>query len=156
MRIADRGLALEVPRGWEARIFVPAAPPPAVNLPVMHAASAALPLARSSFATEATPQLGASGVLIALVEFESALAGIGLYAARGAPAGLRAEDLDPAALQVPHPRQGGVQRFFSDAGRAFCLYLVAGLGPGLDERLARANDVLASLRVDAAAVERTT
>ena len=156
MRLADRGLALEVPRGWEARIFVPSAPAPAVNLPVVHASSVALPLARSSFATEATPLLGASGVLIALVEFESALADAGLYAARGVPARLRGEDLDPAALQLPHPRQGAVQRFFSDAGRAFCLYVVAGLGPALAERLARANDVLASLRVDAAAVERTT
>jgi hypothetical protein len=151
VRIADRGLALEVPSGWEARIFVPAAPPPAINLPIVHASSVVLPTARSSFATEATPSLGSAGVLISLVEFEAALAGVGLYAARGIPSGLRRAELDPAALQVPHPRQGGVQRFFSEAGRAFCLYVVAGLGPGLAERLGRANDVIASLRVDAAA-----
>jgi hypothetical protein len=151
MRIADRGLAIDVPTGWEARIFVPALPPPAINLPVVHASSVALPTARSSFATEATPSLGSAGVLISLVEFEPALAGIGLYAASGVPSGLQAADLDPAALQVPHPQQGGVQRFFSEAGRAFCLYVIAGLGAGLAQRLARANDVIASLRVDAAA-----
>ena len=151
MRIADRGLALEVPSGWEARIFVPALPPPAINLPVVHASSVALPTARSSFATEATTSLGATGVLISLVEFEAALAGVGLYAATGVPSGLGAAELDAAALQVPHPQQGGVQRFFSEAGRAFCLYVVAGLGPGLAQRLGRVNAVIGSLRVDAVA-----
>ncbi len=32
--IADRGLELTVPAGWEARIWVPDLPPPAINLPV--------------------------------------------------------------------------------------------------------------------------
>jgi hypothetical protein len=147
VRLADRGLAVEVPSGWEGRIFVPALPPPAINLPVLHLSSVPLPPTRSSFASEAGAAVGSSGTLAALVEFESSLAGAGLFAARGAPPPIRSSELDPAALQVPSPNQGAIQRFFSHADRAFCLYVIAGLDRGLDRRLASLNGVIATLEI---------
>jgi hypothetical protein len=147
MRLADRGLALDVPRGWEARIFVPSLPPPAINLPVLHVSSVALPPARSSYAPEVGPAVGSSGAFAALVEFEPALADVGLYAARGMPLPIRSVDLDPAALQLPELDQGGLQRFFSLAGRAFCLYVIAGLGAGMEGRLGSLNGALASVEI---------
>jgi hypothetical protein len=147
VRLADRGLAVDVPSGWEGRIFVPAVAPPAVNLPVLHVSSVALPPARSSYASEAGPSLGGSGALAAIIEFEPALAGVGLFAASGIPSRISPSELDPAALQLPARNQGGVQRFFSSAGRAFCLYVIAGLDPGLDRRLASLNGVIATVEI---------
>jgi hypothetical protein len=145
MRLADRGLALEVPHGWEARIFVPTLPAPAINLPVLHLSSGALPASRSTYAPEAGPAIGRRGTFAALIEFEPALAGVGLYAPRGLPLPIRPSDLDPSALQLPQPGQGGVQRFFSHGGRAFCLYVIAGLDVG--EPLASMNRALASVEI---------
>jgi hypothetical protein len=39
---------------------------------------------------------------------------------------VRADDFSPVALQRVLEGQGGVQRFFNQAGRALCLYVVLG------------------------------
>ena len=147
MRLTDHGLAVDIPRGWEARMFVPDLPPPAINLPVLHVSSAPLPTSRSSYAAEASRGLGDRGILFSLLEFEAALANVGLYAAQGMPVPIRADELDHRAMQIPHPEQGGVQRFFSQAGRAFSLYVIAGLGPGLRDRLGELDRVLRGVEI---------
>jgi hypothetical protein len=147
-RLEGHGIAIRLPRAWEGRIFLPDLAPPAVNLPVVHVTDRPLATPRSSFAPELAARAGAEGTLFALVEYEPALAGRGLYAAGPPTPPIPRDALHPAALQVPNPAQEGRQWFFSAAGRAFCLYLVVGIGRGLDARLAHVNEVLASLRID--------
>jgi len=147
-RLEGHGISIRLPPAWEGRIFVPDLPSPAVNLPVVHATDRALATPRSSFAPELAARAGEEGTLLALVEYEPALAGRGLYAPGPPTPPISRDALHPGALQVPNPAQEGRQWFFSAAGRAFCLYLVVGIGRGLDARLTRVNELLASLRIE--------
>jgi hypothetical protein len=148
-RLEGHGIAIRLPPAWEGRIFLPDLPPPAVNLPVVHATDRPLAIPRSSFGPELAARAGAEGTLLALVEYEAALADRGLYAGGPPTPPIARDALHPGALQVPNPGQEGRQWFFSAAGRAFCLYLVVGIGRGLDARLRRVNELLASMRIDA-------
>jgi hypothetical protein len=149
-RLADHGISIDVPAGWEARMSVPDLAPPAINLPVLHLADYPLTHARqSSYAVETAAAMGkrSGGIVVSLIEFGPDLANVGLYAPQGAPT-LHPRDLDGRALQIPRPDQGGVQRFFSIAGRAFSLYVVASLDRATERRMTAANASLASLQVE--------
>jgi hypothetical protein len=134
------GVSLALPAGWDGRIGRRPG-----GYAVAHAASFPLPAEDGDFATAAAARLPAGGVVVVLVEYEPALAGIGLFAPVGPPARLAARDFSAATLLRRLPGQAGLQRFFSHAGRAFCLYVVVG-SPAPDPALAaRASDVLAGL-----------
>jgi hypothetical protein len=141
------GLAISVRRGWEASIWVPEAPPPADNHPVMRLANFPLPRTRDTYAEDAVVDLRGGDVLASLVEFSERLAGRGLYAARGVPEVAR-DDLDPRALQRHVPGRSGLQRFFSVRRRAFSLYVIAREGPRLDASLRDLTSQLRSLVVE--------
>jgi hypothetical protein len=146
VRLEGDGLALEVHRGWEARMWRPRPEPPAKAGSVVRLANFPLPTTRDTYAAEVVETLRPGDVVVSLVEFDRASANTGLYAARGAPR-IRIDDLDPKALQAPGPGRLGVQRFFSHGGRAFSLYVVAREGPRLREALAAVNATMRSLRV---------
>jgi hypothetical protein len=146
VKLAGHGIALEVHRGWEARMWRPHAEPPATAGPVVRLANFPLPATRDTYAAEVAETLRPGDVVVSLIEFDRASANGGLYAARGAPR-LRVEDLDPKALQASGPGRLGVQRFFSSGNRAFSLYVMAREGPRLRETLAAVNASLRSLRV---------
>ena len=145
MILRDHGLAVEVPRGWDARIFrrpesaiaVPSAPEapdaPAPQSgwtdPILHLANFALPEQRGDYGSGAVNLMGASHVFIALVEFGPASAGTAMFSASGMPR-LRAASLATQTMQRPIPGMAGVQRFFHvgapPEARAFCCYAVIG------------------------------
>ena len=109
--IADHGLSLRVPSGWEARMWVPDLPPPAINLPVVRLTNDAMPVTRNTYAVEESEKLRSSQVVASLVEFDPSLADVGLYAPQGVPE-FGADDLDPRALQRAQEGRAGLQRFF--------------------------------------------
>jgi hypothetical protein len=146
-RLASHGIAVDVPKGWEGRIFVPDLDPPAINLPILHLTDAVLTVERSSYAPELAARAGGSGTLVALLEFDHHLANVGLYAPRGLHLPLTRERFHHRALQFPSRVQEGHQRFFSEGGRAFCLYVVLGTGRGADRRLSEVNRTLSSLEI---------
>jgi hypothetical protein len=86
-------------------------------------------------------------VVASLAEFSPALADRGLYAPQGVP-GLDIADLDPRAVQRQAPGRAGLQRFFSEQGRAFSLYVIARSGPGLDRAVDELTIQLDGLVVD--------
>lgn len=147
VRLAGEGLALDVQRGWEARIFTPDLPPPAINLPIVRLTNFAMPLTRDTYAEDVADELKPGHVVASLVEFDGALADRGLYAPQGVPT-LHETDLDPRAVQRQLPGQAGVQRFFSARGRAFSLYVVARQGPKLTQALQELHASLRSLVVE--------
>ena len=132
--LSGHGLALTVHDGWEARIWMPDLPPPAENHPVVRLANFALPLTKNTYAEDVADGLRAGEVVASLAEFSPTLAGRGLYASRGVPK-LEPGDLDPRAVQRQAPGRAGVQRFFSEHGRAFSLYVVARRGAGLERAM---------------------
>ena len=86
-------------------------------------------------------------------DFEGVDAVIHLAALSNDPLG----DLNPSwtydvnlegTLRVAHAaKQSGVQRFFTEAGRPFCLYLVVGSWPNPWKLLRQANRVLRTLAI---------
>jgi len=143
VRVAGHGIGVDVPRGWEGRITRhPDAPA------TLHAASFPLPAGDSDFATGAVAHMPDDGVLVVVTEYERELAGTALFAEQGLPQRLEPEAIRSESLLRRLPGQAGVQRFFTHAGRAFCLYVVVGSSPSRRELVARANAVLRSVAID--------
>ena len=142
MRLEAHGIALDLPAGWDGRIGRRTG-----GYTIVHAASFALPPEDGDFALATTNRLPPGGVVMALVEYEPALAGSGLFEPAGPPATLAPQDFATNTLLRRLPGQSGLQRFFSHAGRAFCLYVVVGSSHP-DAALAdQATAVVASLVV---------
>lgn len=141
MRLEAHGIALDLPHGWDGRVWSREG-----GGPVLHAANVALPATDGDFATGATAHLPAAGVVVVLVDYGSALAGTPLYAA-APPTRVDPGELSPATLLHRRPGQRGLQRFFTAAGRAMCLYVVVGSAAHAADLAAGVSQVLASLRV---------
>lgn len=153
MRIAAHGIALHLPRGWEGRLYRRPG-----GDPVLHAASFPLPTADGDFGSGATAAMPAHGAFLALKEYRPGprlVPGVGLFASHSIPLPLAPRRFHPRALQVTRPGQGGVQHFFTAAGRPFCLYAVIATGGGTAASAARARDrageltrILSTLEID--------
>jgi hypothetical protein len=151
-RLSGSGLSIDVVRGWEAEIST--APLDGVTAagvgheqPVLHAANFGLPVQRGEYGAGAMQIMGPRHVFLSLVEFEREAAGTPLFD-HPRPGPLTTTDLDPSQLQLARAGQTGCQRFFTEAGRAFCLYAVVGselLRPVLVPRL---NEVIGAIGID--------
>ena len=71
-----------------------------------------------------------------------------LFKAAGLPKVLAEGDFSPNVLQRVIRGQAGVQRFFHDAGRTFCLYVVLGSFANRRQLVPAVNEVLATLTID--------
>ena len=83
MRVAGRGIAINVPAGWEARIFRRAG-----GGPVLHVASFELLDGDGDFGAAATGRMRADDVFAALIGYRvdhRIRPGVGLFAAAGPP-----------------------------------------------------------------------
>ena len=147
-RITSAGLSVEPPPGWEAAIF--RRPPAAgeITYPVMHAATVPLPNQRGDYGSGLVETLGPGDVFVGLLEFGPEAAGRALFAGLHGVPGLTPDVFRPRALQRTIRGQAGVQRFFTVAGRAFCLYSVIGSMAQRVPLTARANQLVGTLRVD--------
>ncbi len=152
MRIAAHGLSIDPPRGWDARISRRgpdpgieaqghAVPQPTVH-PVLHAANFALPEDRGDFGSGAVELMASAHALVALLEFHPDAARTPLFSDPGMPRRLSPDAFSPQQLQRTLHGQAGAQRFFSEAGRAFCLYVVLG---GFANRIALLPQVNSAL-----------
>lgn len=149
MRIAAYGLAVDVPSGWEARIRrLEPAGDSFRSHPVLHAADFALPEERGDFGSGAVETMGPSQAFIALIEYDPSSAGTALFSSPVAmPLQVRAEDFSPQQLQRTLRGQAGTQRFFVDAGRAFCVYVVLGSMANRHRVVPRVNALLSTIEI---------
>jgi hypothetical protein len=157
--LAAHGLAAELPERWEGRLYLRAdvpddtAHPMAYGWPeeqanpVLHLANFALPPSRGDFGTGAVEAMGEQHVFVSLFEYNREEAGRPLFAARGFPR-LTVRDFAPNQLQRRLPGQLGCQRFFTHAGRAFCLYVVLGSQRHAVSLVQEVHEVIARLRVE--------
>lgn len=149
-RLTKSGISVEIPTGWEGSIDgggFQELSSGARRPTLMHAGSFPMPAERGSFGSGATELMNTDDVLIVLFEYGPESVGTPLFESEGMPRTLAPEDFDRNALQHAISGQSGVQRFFTEAGRAFCLYVV--LGSHLDRRelIPRVNQVLASVEI---------
>lgn len=143
--VCGHGLALDVPRGWDASITRR----DACTLPVLHAATVPLPAHRADSGGDVIERLGWGDVFVSLIEHDGASARTALFSARGLPLPLMPHAFVQGALQGMRPVQSGAQRFFTEHGRAFCLFVVVGDHARRARLLREVNRVLATLRVEA-------
>jgi len=153
MSLAAHGITVELPDGWDGRIYRLAG-----GAPILHAASFALPASDGDFGSSATGVMPDGGAFFALKEYvpdRRLHPGRGLFAARALRAPLDARRFHPRALQVGRRGQAGMQHFFTAGERPFCLYAVistiraqahAASVPG---RLDELNQVVSSLAIGA-------
>jgi hypothetical protein len=124
--ISAYGLSASLPAGWEAVIYCR---PPSVagtTHPILHAATFGLPVERGDFGGGAVELMGPGDAMVVLLEYHPDSVGRALFARPGLPQPLSPDAFSPACLQRAMPGQAGVQLFFNQNGRAFCLYAVLG------------------------------
>jgi hypothetical protein len=122
VKLAAYGLEIDLPRGWEGRIYRRSGAEP-----TLHAASFGLPIRDADFGSSATERMPQGGVFLALKEYRPdarLIPGSGLFAASTLPLPLDPRRFHHRALQVARRGQVGLQHFFTSAGRPFCLYAV--------------------------------
>ncbi len=151
------GVSVQLPSGWEGRIFrrpehgeltatanEPAAPEGARTYAIAHVSTIELPPDVGDFASGAVDRLGATDALVVLFEYGPESVGTPLFALDGMPRLLDPDDFSPGVLQRSLPGQAGLQVFFHERGRAFCLYVVLGAYSRRRDVVPLVNDVLAS------------
>ncbi len=151
------GVSVQLPPGWEGRIFrrpeegeltasasEPAAPPGARTYAIAHVSTISLPPDVGDFASGAVDLLGSSDALVVLFEYGPESVGQPLFARNGMPTALDGDDFSPGVLQRSLPGQAGLQVFFHEQGRAFCLYVVLGSYARRRQIVPLVNDVLAT------------
>jgi hypothetical protein len=92
----------------------------------MHVATFALRSSDGDFGAAAAGRMRGDDMFAALLEFRGdsqIQPGAGLFELRRRPAP-KWHEFGPTQLQVTRPGQLGWQRFFTDAGRALCIYAV--------------------------------
>jgi hypothetical protein len=121
VRTTAHGLSIEVPRGWEARIVRRPE-----SAPFLHLASFALRSDTGQFGAAVTARMRPDAAFAALVEYlvdRDVRPGTGLFAARWRSR-LGLNEFRHTQLQVMRPGHLGLQRFFTEGGRPYCLYAV--------------------------------
>jgi hypothetical protein len=160
--IQAHGLAVDIPSGWEGRVFRraeagevqaqgvtgAAAPMGELTFPVVHVATIPIPNDAADYGSDVVESLGPDDAFIVLKEFEPQDASAALFERQGMPRELTPEDFDPAALQRQLAGQAGRQVFFNEAGRAFCVYVVLGSYSRRNQVVPAVNAVLGGIRIE--------
>ena len=162
--LVAHGIEVSLPAGWEGRLFrrpvagevasadahvegVPAAPQETTNA-VLHASTIPVPPGVGDFASGAVDKLGPDDVFVVLFEYDPESAGTALFRQQGIPRTLTVDDFSPNVMQRAVRGMAGVQKFFNDQGRAFCLYVVIGSFARRKALVEKVNAVLATLTID--------
>lgn len=162
--LVAHGIEVSLPAGWEGRLFrrpvdgevasadahiegVPAAPKETTNA-VLHASTIPVPPGVGDFASGAVDKLGPDDVFVVLFEYDPESAATALFKSQGIPKVLSADDFSPNVMQRAVRGMAGVQKFFNDQGRAFCLYVVIGSFARRKVLVDKVNAVLATLTID--------
>jgi hypothetical protein len=143
------GVSIDVPAGWDGRIRR-VADPGDDALTAAHVASFRLPDAVGDFGSGAVETMGFNDILLVLLEYTDESLGTPLFQREGVPRALRAGEFDPAMLQRTLAGQSGAQRFFTVAGRPFCLYVALGSHRNRSRAVQAINDILATVQITAA------
>jgi hypothetical protein len=154
--LSAHGLGVTPPAGWDAEIYTRELDPRIMTPfgvgeavpPIAHIANFGLPPVRGDFGGGAVELMESGAVFIALLEHAASEADTALFAAKGAPWPLAADDFDPNNLQRGIGGQAGCQRFFLVNGRPFCLYVVIGSHRLRNVLVREVNAALAAVTFD--------
>ena len=123
-----------------------AAPHDDVTRAVLHACTRAMPADRGDFGSGVVDLLGPDDVFVALVDYGAEVADHGLFENQGMPR-LAPSQFGPNRLQRPLPGMSASQHFFSEGGRAFCLFTVVGSHARRMASVPRAAALVKTIRI---------
>jgi hypothetical protein len=172
MNLSAFGITTVLPPGWEGRITRRAAPvarahasvtagggaadpsprttakgtPGEIPAPVVHLANFALPEQRGDFGSGAVDLMGRGHIFVCLFEYGPESVGQALFSHRGIPR-LTPAHFRANGLQRSIRGQAGCQRWFTEAGRAFCLYTVLGAHSEATRLVPQVNGLLGATRI---------
>ncbi|HEX3005237.1 MAG TPA: hypothetical protein VHO27_13575 [Angustibacter sp.] len=133
--------------GWETRISRREPHDTGeVTHPVLHACTRPLPAERGDFGSGVIELLGSNDVFVSLIEFGTEVADQGLFEPQGRPV-LRPSQFSANRLPRLYPGVSAAQHFFSEGGRAFCLYVVLGAHSRRMALVPRAARLLGGIRI---------
>jgi uncharacterized surface protein with fasciclin (FAS1) repeats len=169
-RLSAHGFTLDVPAGWDARIYRrpaagefaataadgPPAPAGAATYAVVHVTTVPMPPDIGDFGSSGVDRLGPDDAFVVVFDHGPDAVGRPLFQLEGMPRALDAGDFAPNVLQRSLPGQAGVQAFFTESGRACCLYVVIGSYANRGRVVPRVNEVLADLEIEPAATPTPT
>lgn len=150
MKLNAHGLAVELPPGWEGRIYRRPE-----GDPTLHAANFSLPLRDGDFGSETTARMRPGNMFVTITEYRPGNGlepGRGLFNARAIPLPLEPRRFRRNTLLVARPGQAGFQHFYTQNGRPFCLYAVLSLPRGghaarVAPHVEALNEVLRSVEI---------
>lgn len=153
-RLTGSGIGVEVPSGWEGRIYSRSAPPaPGAGLEqatrdnaVLHVSSFPLPPGTGDYGGGAVEKMTNTDLLVVLMEHGAQSVGTALFQAQGISR-LSIDDVSATRLQRLIEGQGGAQRFFTVNNRAFCLYVVFGSFARRGRTIPVVNDLLKTISI---------
>jgi hypothetical protein len=122
MRLSAHGIEVELPDGWEGKIYRRDG-----GDPTLHAANYALPSWDGDFGSVATERMPVNGSFLVITEYRAGAGlepGKGLFAAEAIPLPLDLRQFGSRTLHITRQGQLGFQHFFTANGRPFCLYAV--------------------------------
>ena len=149
-RISRSGISVDIPQGWEGSIDgggFEQLSSGAIRPTLLHVGSFPMPPERGSFGSGATELMNTDDVFVVLFEYGADSVGTPLFAAEGMPRSVGADDFSRDALQHAVAGQSGLQRFFTEKGRAFCLYVVLGSHIDRSELVTPVNTVLQTVEI---------
>ncbi|HEX6302001.1 MAG TPA: hypothetical protein VF148_16210 [Acidimicrobiia bacterium] len=149
-RISRSGISVDIPQGWEGSIDgdgFEQLSSGATRPTLLHVASFPMPPERGSFGSGATELMSTDDVFMVLFEYGPDSVGAPLFAEQGLPRSVSPDDFSRDALQHAVTGQSGMQRFFTENGRAFCLYVVLGSHLDRPELVTRVNTVLQTVEI---------
>jgi hypothetical protein len=158
-RLSGSGVAVDVPSGWEGRIYANSrgenkrglgaaaadAQSPASNA-VLHVASFPLPPGTGDYGGGAVEHMTNRDLFVILMEHGIQSVGTALFRAEGIPR-LTVDDVSTTCLQQLIEGQGGAQRFFTANERTFCLYVVFGSFARRTRTIPVVNDILNTISI---------
>lgn len=155
MRIKAHGLAVDTEAKLDARIYRRAELDGDSTSPIVHLCTAAMPDDRGDYGSGAVDVLTGEDVFVSLVEFGPDEADTPLFAAKGRPTVIDPDDFDVNALQRVQLGQSGKQYWFTEGGRAFCLYIVLGSHANRRRLATKAAAMVQALQIAAPGTEPT-
>lgn len=152
MDLSAHGITVDIPPGWDGEIYRRKAesnafaPQSEQSKPVAHLANFPLVGNRGDFGSGAVETMVGDNILIVLFEYGADSVGTVLFRAQGIPT-VAAGDFAPHTMQRPLPGQSGAQYFFTEAGRAFCLYVVLASHGRRRQLVPEVNQILSTLEL---------
>jgi hypothetical protein len=147
VQLRAHGLAVRVPRAWDARVY--RRDPEEQDertFPIVHAGTFALPRDRGDYGSGAVDVMGPDDVFVCLLEQDPEAVGTALFRPKGMPR-IKASDFGAGALQRTLTGQSGAQYFFSTERRAFVLYVVLGSHARRVRLVPKARELVAGLGI---------